>query len=147
VRRAERRIERRQQKHQAAAANAANGAGSSNSTTTASGAADFARTAGASGVPYQYNRFFVNEQFDFVPTEVVAEDPAIIEQRRTLLPEPTKEDTWRTPQKPMFEPLVPFLRIADYSKDPDVKLLKPINVPRWKDFMHRSKPVVPRTWY
>ena len=46
-----------------------------------------------------------------------------------------------------FLPFEPFIKVVDYAKDPDAKNLKPINIPRWKSFMTRSTPTVPRTWY
>ena len=98
-------------------------------------------------VPHKYNRFFVNDQWNFVAQHQFVEDPEVAEKRRTTLPEPTNENLWKTPRNPHFEPFAPFLKIVDYGKDPDFKYMKPTNVPRWKDFMLRFKPMVPRTWY
>ena len=98
-------------------------------------------------VPHKYNRFFVNDQWNFVAQHQFVEDPEVEMKRKTTLPEPTNENLWKTPRNPHFEPFAPFLKIVDYGKDPDFKYMKPTNVPRWKDFMLRFKPMVPRTWY
>eukprot|EP00758_Cryptobia_borreli_P008086 Tbor_TRINITY_DN5356_c4_g1::TRINITY_DN5356_c4_g1_i1::g.4288::m.4288 len=99
-------------------------------------------------VPYRYNRWWVNAGHEFVHQYAYIEDPDVIEERRRALPAcPTKEDIWKTPQKTTFLPFMPFIKVVDYGKDPDAKLLKPVNIPRWKEYMMRTKPVVPRTWY
>ena len=115
--------------------------------TAPSGAPPASVVPGDGTVPHKYNRFFVNESWDFVSTDVVVEDPDVTAQRRATLPDPTDANLWKNPRAPFFEPFAPFLRIVDYGKDPDFKYMKPTNVPRWKDFMLRKKPVVPRTWY
>ena len=97
---------------------------------------------------YRYNKYHVNHELDFIAQVDVVEEESVIEDRkRNLTREPTSEKIWRTAHKPYMEPLVPFIRVLDYPKDPDVKYLKPTNIPRWKDFMFRKKPMVPRTWY
>ena len=112
-----------------------------------------AKEAGAAVVPavpektYRYNRWWVGDKNEFIHQHHVIEDPEIVARRRASLPEPTASDLWKTPKKPFFEPLVPFVDIKDFPKDPDVKFLKPATVPRWKDFMMRKRPMVPRTWY
>lgn len=101
----------------------------------------------ADAVPYKYNRWWVTNDHEFVHQHAYVEDPEVIRERRTALPVITKENLWREPQKTFFTPFAPYVRVVDYAKDPDSKFLKPINVPRWKDYMQRTKPVVPRTWY
>ena len=96
---------------------------------------------------YRYNRWWVTERQEFLHQEAIVEDPEVIARRRHILPDATPEARWKTPHKPTMDMMLPFAKVVDYSKDPDTKFLKPLNVPRWKDFMIRSKPVVPRTWY
>lgn len=98
-------------------------------------------------VSYQYNRWWVTNDHEFLHQHAVVEDPDVTRQRRQTLPAITKETTWREPQSTFFLPFAPFIRVVDYTKDPDMKFMKPVNVPRWKDYMQRTKPVVPRTWY
>jgi hypothetical protein len=98
-------------------------------------------------VPYRYNRWWVGDNAAFVHQTHVIEDPETIMRRRASLPEPTAADKWKKPMNPFFEPLKPFVDVVDYPKDPDVKFMKPATIPRWKDFMARDKPMVPRTWY
>lgn len=101
-----------------------------------------------SGVhPHRYNRWFASNELQFVHQHQIIEDPEVTAERRRLLPPPTKEDAWRRPHKPTFDPLLPFVRVMDYPKDPDAKHLTPVNIPRWKEYMLRSKPMLPRTWY
>lgn len=97
--------------------------------------------------PYKYNRWWVNNDHAFVHQYAVVEDPDVTRQKRTTLPTATAENIWKEPQSPFFLPFAPFIKVVDYPKDPDAKFLKPQNIPRWKDYMARSKPVVPRTWY
>lgn len=97
--------------------------------------------------PYKYNRWWVSDHSQFVHQYAVVEDPETIRERRTTMPSPTTENVWKTPFNPHMMPFIPFIPVVDYPKDPDVKSLKPINVPRWKDYMTRHGPVVPRTWY
>ena len=96
---------------------------------------------------YRYNRWWADENSNFVHQAHVIEDPEVIMRRRTSLPEPTADDKWKKPMKPFFEPLKPYVDVKDFPKDPDVKQLKPATIPRWKDFMMRQQPMVPRTWY
>lgn len=97
---------------------------------------------------YRYNKYHVSHELDFIAQVDVVEEESVVEDRKqNLTREPTPEKIWRTSHKPYMEPLVPFIRVLDYPKDPDVKSLKPTNIPRWKDFMFRKKPMVPRTWY
>ena len=93
-----------------------------------------------------FNQIDANNN-EFVHQTHVIEDPEVIMRRRTSLPEPTADDKWKKPMSPFFEPLKPFVDVKDFPKDPDVKQLKPATIPRWKDFMQRSSPMVPRTWY
>jgi hypothetical protein len=102
---------------------------------------------GAKEEPYRYNRWWVNNEMDFIHQYAYIEDPAITHQRRTVLPPATTEAIWRKPHEPIFLPMVPFVKVVDYAKDPDAKNTVPFNIPRWKDYMVRSKPMVPRTWY
>lgn len=97
--------------------------------------------------PYKYNRWWVNNDHSFVHQYAVVEDPLVAQEKRTKLPAATSENVWKTPHSPFFLPFAPFIKVVDYPKDDDAKFLKPVNIPRWKDYMHRSKPVVPRTWY
>jgi hypothetical protein len=107
-----------------------------------------APTGGAAAtVPYKYNRWWVNNDHAFVHQYAVVEDPQVTQEKRTRLPTATSENIWKNPQSTFFLPFAPFIKVVDYPKDPDSKFLKPVNVPRWKDYMNRSKPVVPRTWY
>ena len=106
--------------------------------------------AAAINVPektYRYNRWWVGDNNEFVHQTHVIEDPEVIMRRRAALPEPTADDKWKTPMSPFFEPLRPFVDVKDFPKDPDVKMLKPATIPRWKEFMLRRSPMVPRTWY
>ena len=100
---------------------------------------------------YKYNRWMVNNEHAFVHQQAFIEDPAVIRDRRTnltsLAANVTKEDLWKKPMMTTFLPFEPFIKVVDYAKDPDAKNLKPINIPRWKSFMTRSTPTVPRTWY
>ena len=113
---------------------------------------------------YKYNRHFVNHELQFIAQEHVVEDPRVIHRRKTQLEVAgsggkdgadaeaaastgTPEKVWKTPHQPWMDPMLPFIRVLDFPKDPDVKYLKPTNIPRWKDFMTRSKPMTPRTWY
>jgi hypothetical protein len=98
-------------------------------------------------VPYKYNRWWVSNNHEFVHQYAFVEDPEVTKQKRATLPAVTSENIWKEPQRSFFMPFAPFIKVVDYPKDPDAKLLKPINVPRWKDYMQRLKPVVPRTWY
>mmetsp|Transcript_18368 Transcript_18368/g.21150 ORF Transcript_18368/g.21150 Transcript_18368/m.21150 type:complete len:162 (+) Transcript_18368:115-600(+) len=98
-------------------------------------------------IPYKYNRWWVSNDHAFVHQYAVVEDPEVTRERREKLPMPTAENTWKEPQSPFFLPFAPFIRVVDYPKDADAKFLKPVNIPRWKDYMNRAKPVVPRTWY
>ncbi|KAF8288066.1 hypothetical protein TcG_12283 [Trypanosoma cruzi] len=98
-------------------------------------------------VPYKYNRWWVNADHEFVHQHAFVEDPEVTRAKRELLPPVTKENIWKDPQKTFFMPFAPYIRVVDYPKDPDSKFMKPVNVPRWKDYMQRTKPVVPRTWY
>ncbi|EPY25590.1 hypothetical protein STCU_02341 [Strigomonas culicis] len=98
-------------------------------------------------VPYKYNRWWVSNDHEFVHQFAFVEDPDVVRARRETLPTRTKENIWRDPQQTYFLPFAPYIKVVDYAKDPDTKFLKPINVPRWKDYMQRTKPVVPRTWY
>lgn len=98
-------------------------------------------------VPYKYNRWWVSNDHAFVHQYAVVEDPEVTRERREKLPAPTAENLWKEPQSPFFLPFAPFIRVVDYPKDADAKFLKPVNIPRWKDYMNRAKPVVPRTWY
>ena len=97
--------------------------------------------------PYKYNRWWVNNHADFVHQHAYVEDPDVIRERRRTTPSATTENLWKTSFEPHMMPFIPFIPVVDYPKDPDVKSLKPINVPRWKDYMVRHSPVVPRTWY
>lgn len=96
---------------------------------------------------YKYNRWWVNNDHAFVHQHAVIEDPSVAQEKRTKLPAATSENVWKEPQSPFFLPFAPFIKVVDYPKDSDSKFLKPVNIPRWKDYMNRSKPVVPRTWY
>ncbi|KEG15278.1 hypothetical protein DQ04_00121100 [Trypanosoma grayi] len=98
-------------------------------------------------VPYRYNRWWVNADHEFVHQYAFVEDPEVTKAKREALPPVTKENIWKEPQQTFFLPFAPYIRVVDYPKDPDAKFLKPVNVPRWKDYMQRTKPVVPRTWY
>ncbi|KAG8346388.1 hypothetical protein TRVL_02778 [Trypanosoma vivax] len=98
-------------------------------------------------VPYKYNRWWVNEDHEFVHQYAVVEDPLVTRAKREALPPVTKENIWKDPQQTFFLPFAPYIRVMDYPNDPDSKFLRPVNVPRWKDYMQRTKPVVPRTWY
>ncbi|CCW66173.1 unnamed protein product [Phytomonas sp. Hart1] len=98
-------------------------------------------------IPYKYNRWWVTNDHEFLHQFAVVEDPDVVRERRTTLPQVTKENIWREPQQPFFMPFAPFIKVVDYANDPDTKFLRPVNVPRWKDYMQRTKPVVPRTWY
>lgn len=97
--------------------------------------------------PYKYNRWWVSNKHAFVHQYAVVEDPEVTREKRVKLPVATAENIWKESQSPFFLPFAPFIRVVDYPKDPDAKFLKPVNVPRWKDYMARFKPVVPRTWY
>lgn len=97
--------------------------------------------------PYKYNRWWVTNNSEFLHQHAYVEDPEVIRDRRMSTPDPTSEKLWKTPFEPHMMPFVPYIPVVDYPKDPDVKNLKPINVPRWKDYMFRHTPVVPRTWY
>lgn len=100
---------------------------------------------------YKYNRWMVNNEHAFVHQHAYVEDPDVIRDRKTnlgsLAANVTKEDLWKKPQLTTFLPFEPYIKVVDYAKDPDAKNLKPINIPRWKSFMTRSTPTVPRTWY
>lgn len=154
----ERKLQKKQQEQQkfgsAAAAAAASSSSSSSSskrshiTASAPDVSDYLSNKNVDhGVPHKYNRFWVNDEWNFVAQHAFTEDPDVVARRRAMLPEPTETSLWKQPRTPYFEPFSPFLRIVDYAKDPDAKYMKPTNVPRWKEFMMRNKPVVPRTWY
>ena len=96
---------------------------------------------------YRYNRWWVSNSGDFVEQIHVFEDPRVIERRRTQLPDPTHEDLWRKNQCPFFTPFEPFVKVMDYPDDPDAKHLYSATIPKWKDFMKRTRPPIPRTWY
>lgn len=96
---------------------------------------------------YKYNRWWVSNKHEFVHQYAVVEDPEVAREKRKALPSVTAENVWRDPHKATFLPFAPFARVVDYGKDPDAQFLKPTTVPRWKDYMMRSKPTVPRTWY
>ncbi|ORC90525.1 uncharacterized protein TM35_000083230 [Trypanosoma theileri] len=98
-------------------------------------------------VPYKYNRWWVNADHEFVHQHAFVEDPEVTKAKREVLPPVTKENIWKEPQQTFFMPFAPYIRVVDYPKDPDAKFLKPVNIPRWKDYMQRTKPVIPRTWY
>nr|CCC94182.1 conserved hypothetical protein [Trypanosoma congolense IL3000] len=98
-------------------------------------------------VPYKYNRWWVNADHEFVHQYAFVEDPEVTKAKREALPPVTRENIWKEPQQTFFMPFAPYIRVVDYPKDPDAKFLKPVNIPRWKDYMQRTKPVVPRTWY
>ncbi|KAH9578297.1 hypothetical protein LSM04_000852 [Trypanosoma melophagium] len=102
---------------------------------------------GGGEVPYKYNRWWVNADHEFVHQHAFVEDPAVTRAKREVLPPVTKENIWKEPQQTFFMPFAPYIRVVDYPKDPDAKFLKPVNIPRWKDYMQRTKPVIPRTWY
>ena len=97
--------------------------------------------------PYKYNRWWVNNDLEFVHQHAVVEDPVVAAERRERLPKTATEADWKKPHKPTFDHLLPFVKVVDYPKDPDAKSATPVNVPRWKDYMLRKDPVVPRTWY
>nr|7AOI_Bc Chain Bc, mL95 [Trypanosoma brucei] len=101
----------------------------------------------AEEVPYKYNRWWVNEEHEFVHQYAFVEDPEVTKAKRETLPPVTRENIWKEPQQTFFLPFAPYVRVVDYPKDPDAKFLKPVNIPRWKDYMQRTKPVIPRTWY
>ncbi|KAL7700127.1 hypothetical protein N2W54_004917 [Lotmaria passim] len=114
---------------------------------SAAGAAATAAGTPPGEVTYQYNRWWVSNDHEFVHQFAFVEDPDVTREKRTTLPLVTKENIWKEPQQTYFLPFAPFVRVVDYSKDPDTKFLKPVNIPRWKDYMQRTKPIVPRTWY
>lgn len=101
----------------------------------------------STAVPYKYNRWWVSNDHEFVHQHAYVEDPHVTKEKRNVLPNITRDNIWQEPQSPFFLPFAPFVKVAEYKTDPDAKFLKPINVPRWKDYMQRTKPVVPRTWY
>ncbi|CAD2217793.1 hypothetical protein AGDE_02173 [Angomonas deanei] len=98
-------------------------------------------------VPYKYNRWWVSNDHEFIHQFSFTEDPDVVRERRNTLPVVTRDNIWKEPQKTYFMPFAPFIKVVDYAKDADTKFLKPVNIPRWKDYMQRTKPVVPRTWY
>eukprot|EP00796_Vickermania_ingenoplastis_P004518 gene4518-3305_t len=98
-------------------------------------------------VPYKYNRWWVTNDHEFVHQFAFVEDPDVTRDKRQAMPPVTRESVWREPQHPFFLPFAPYVKVVEYKSDPDAKFMKPINIPRWKDYMQRSKPVVPRTWY
>lgn len=117
-----------------------------------SSSADTAAAASATAkyvpeVPYKYNRWWVNNDHNFVHQYAFVEDPDVTREKKAKLPTATADQVWKEPHSPFFLPFAPFIKVVDYAKDSDAKQLKPINVPRWKDYMNRAKPVVPRTWY
>ena len=114
---------------------------------SAAGAAATAAGTPPGEVTYQYNRWWVSNDHEFVHQFAFVEDPDVTREKRTTLPLVTKENIWKEPQQTYFLPFAPFVRVVDYSKDPDTKFPKPVNIPRWKDYMQRTKPIVPRTWY
>lgn len=114
---------------------------------SAAGAAATAAGTPPGEVTYQYNRWWVSNDHEFVHQFAFVEDPDVTREKRTTLPLVTKENIWKEPQQTYFLPFAPFVRVVDYAKDPDTKFLKPVNIPRWKDYMQRTKPIVPRTWY
>jgi hypothetical protein len=97
--------------------------------------------------PYKYNRWWVSNDHAFVHQYAVIEDPEVTREKKSKIPTVTSENIWKEPHNPYFMPFVPFIRVVDYGKDPDAQFLKPTTVPRWKDYMFRNKPIVPRTWY
>lgn len=101
----------------------------------------------SSVVPYKYNRWWVSNDHEFLHQHAFVEDPDVTREKRSTLPNVTRDNIWQEPQSPFFLPFAPFVKVAEYKTDPDAKFMKPINVPRWKDYMQRTKPVVPRTWY
>lgn len=112
---------------------------------TAPKAGNVAQAPGS--VPYKYNRWWVSNDHEFVHQFSFVENPDVTREKRIALPPVTQDNIWRDSQKTYFMPFAPFVKVIDYAKDPDTSFLKPINVPRWKDYMQRTKPVVPRTWY
>lgn len=98
-------------------------------------------------VAYKYNRWWVSNDHEFVHQHSFVEDPEVTREKRNALPPVTRDNLWKEPQSPFFLPFAPFVKVTEYKSDPDAKFMKPINVPRWKDYMQRTKPVVPRTWY
>ena len=95
----------------------------------------------------RHNKWWVSNNGDFIEQMQVVEDPRVIERRRTTLPEPTKESLWKGNQCPFFTPFDPHIKVVNYPNDPDAKHLYSATVPKWKDFMIRKTPPVPRTWY
>lgn len=132
----QRHLRRQQQRQLRAAAGSAGGATTGYSSALAPGE-----------VPYKYNRWWVSNDHEFIHQFAFVEDPDVVRQRRESLPLVTRDNIWRESQKTFFMPFAPFIKVVDYAKDPDAKMLRPVNVPRWKDYMQRTKPVVPRTWY
>jgi hypothetical protein len=109
-----------------------------------------ASNSSVSGTPvhsYKYNRYWVTNNHEFMHQYAVVEDPDVTREKKIKIPTVTSEKIWKEPHSPYFLPFVPFIRVVDYGKDPDAQFLKPTTVPRWKDYMFRNKPVVPRTWY
>ena len=94
------------------------------------------------------NRWWVSNNGDFIEQVQVIEDPRVIERIRTTLPDPTHEDLWKKNQCPTFTPFEALhQKVIDYPEDPDAKHLYATNLPKWKDFMKRNRPPLPRTWY
>lgn len=102
----------------------------------------------AKDIPYKYNRWWVTNEHEFVHQYAFIEDPEVTRERRRLLDSrATAEELWRKPHAPVFLPFTPHVPAVDTTKDPDAAFLKPTNLPKWKDYIVRENPVVPRTWY
>ncbi|KNH09520.1 tRNA/rRNA methyltransferase [Perkinsela sp. CCAP 1560/4] len=95
----------------------------------------------------RYNKWWVSNNGDFVEQFQIIEDPRVIERRQTTLPDPTHENLWKKNQCPFFTPFDPYVKVVNYPKDPDAKHLYSATIPKWKDFMTRKTPPLPRTWY
>ena len=98
-------------------------------------------------VKVRQNRWWVSANGEFIEQMHVIEDPRVIERRKRTLPDPTKEDLWKRNQCPFFTPFEPFVKVMNYPDDPDAKHLYSATIPKWKDFMKRTQPPIPRTWY
>eukprot|EP00760_Papus_ankaliazontas_P011260 PhM_4_TR14695/c0_g1_i1/m.68328 len=99
-------------------------------------------------VNYRYNRWWVSNNGDFVEQVQVVEDPSVVLERKSRLSStPTSPDVWKKAQKQSFTPIKPFIKVLESVSDSDAKHLYPTNVPKWKEFMYRTKPMIPRTWY
>ena len=95
----------------------------------------------------RYNRWWVSNNGDFIEQIQVIEDPRVIERRQNTLPSPTDENLWKKNQCPFFTPFDPYVKVVNYPSDSDAKHLYAATVPKWKDFMVRKSPPIPRTWY